>query len=85
MLSKVLTAALYGIEGRMIIVETDITKGLPSYNVVGLGDMVIKEAGPRVRAAIINSVRSLIRHFPLIAFSLSAIVTQTAIMLMMTK
>ena len=55
MLSKVLTAALYGIEGRMIIVETDITKGLPSYNVVGLGDMVIKEAGPRVRAAIINS------------------------------
>lgn len=55
MLSKVLTAALYGIEGRMIKVETDITSGLPCYNVVGLGDTVIKEAGPRVRAAILNS------------------------------
>ena len=55
MLSKIMTASLYGLDGKMINVETDITNGLPCYNVVGLGDTVIKEAGPRIRAAIEHS------------------------------
>lgn len=55
MLSKIMTASLYGLDGKMISVETDVTRGLPCYNVVGLGDTVIREAGPRIRAAIENS------------------------------
>ena len=55
MLSKIATAALYGMEGMMITVETDIGSGLPGYNVVGLGDVVIREAGDRIKAAMINS------------------------------
>ena len=55
MLSKIMTASLYGIDGQVITVETDITSGLPSYNVVGLGDAVIKEAGERIRSALANS------------------------------
>lgn len=55
MLSKVMTASLYGLDGKMISVETDIRNGLPCYNVVGLGDTVIREAGSRIRTAIENS------------------------------
>jgi len=55
MLSKVLTASLSGIDGRFVIVETDISGGLPAYNVIGLGDTMIKESGDRIRSAIINS------------------------------
>ena len=55
MLSKVMTASLYGIEGQVITVETDISSGLPAYNVVGRGDTVIREGGERIKASMINS------------------------------
>ena len=52
MLSKVLSFGLLGIEGFPIDVETDVSNGLPSFDVVGLGDTAIKEAKERVKNAI---------------------------------
>lgn len=55
MLSKVQTASVSGIEGKPVAVEVDITRGLPGFYVVGLGDTSIKEAGQRVKSAVRNS------------------------------
>jgi magnesium chelatase family protein len=52
---KVITAAFSGINGIMVSVEIDITKGLPNFNIVGLADISVKESKERVRSAIINS------------------------------
>lgn len=52
---KMISATYSGLEGQLIDVEVDITKGLPYFNIVGLPDTAIKEAKERVRSAIINS------------------------------
>ena len=36
MLSKVNTAALYGLNAMPVVVETDITRGMPGFYIVGL-------------------------------------------------
>ncbi|MBO5994638.1 MAG: ATP-binding protein, partial [Firmicutes bacterium] len=54
MLAITKTAALRGIEGIDVTVEVDSSRGLPSFHVVGLGDLAVKEAGERVRMAILN-------------------------------
>ncbi len=55
MLAKVVSFGLKGIEGYKVDVETDISNGLPHFDVVGLADTAIKEAKERVRSAILNS------------------------------
>lgn len=55
MLSKVKTCVLQGLEGHIIYVETDISRGLPGFTIVGLPDISIKESKERVRASIKNS------------------------------
>ena len=55
MFSKVNSCALMGIDGRIVEVETDISNGIPSFDVVGLGDTAVRESRERVRAAIKNS------------------------------
>lgn len=55
MLSNVITVALRGIEPFLIGVETDIARGLPAMNIVGLGDTTVKEASDRIRTAIQNA------------------------------
>ena len=55
MYSKVNSFGLKGIDGFPIEVETDVSNGLPHFEVVGLADMAIKEAKERVRNAIRNS------------------------------
>lgn len=52
---KITSAAFNGIEGKIVDVEVDISKGLPCFNIVGLGDTSIKESKERVRAAVVNS------------------------------
>lgn len=52
---KIRSAAFSGVEGVMINVEVDISYGLPTFNIVGLGDLAVKESKERVRAAVINS------------------------------
>ena len=55
MFSTVKSMSLDGLDGYLVEVETDISPGLPSFNVVGLPDTSIKEAKERVRASIKNS------------------------------
>lgn len=55
MLSKITSFALKGLEGVPVEVETDINKGMVSYDLVGLPDTAVKESKERVRSAIKNS------------------------------
>lgn len=55
MLAKTETIALKGIRGMRVTVETDISKGLPYFTIIGLGDAAVKESSERVRRAIANS------------------------------
>ncbi len=52
---KIYSAAYTGIKGFLVDVEVDISYGLPTFNIVGLGDTAIKESKDRVRTSIINS------------------------------
>lgn len=54
MFSRVVTAALHGLEVNFIQVEADISSGLPGFHMVGYLASEVKEAGERVRAAIKN-------------------------------
>jgi len=55
MLAKVYSCAVIGLEGQIVEVEVDTSRGLPSFTLVGLPDAAVKESGERVRAAIKNS------------------------------
>ena len=55
MLACVRTAAVYGIEACPIQVEIDVSRGLPSFTMVGLPDAGIRESRDRIRSAIRNS------------------------------
>lgn len=49
-----------GLDGVPVQVETDVSKGVVSYDLVGLPDAAVKESKERVRSAIKNSAM----HFP---------------------
>ncbi|MDD3840421.1 MAG: YifB family Mg chelatase-like AAA ATPase [Clostridia bacterium] len=55
MISKVKSCALIGLNGHIVEVETDISSGLPCFDIVGLPDTSVRESKERVRAAIKNS------------------------------
>ena len=55
MIAKVQSYALSGLEGVCVTVEADVSKGLPSYDMVGLPDAAVKESKERVRSAVKNS------------------------------
>src|SRR5688572_22531980 len=55
MLAKTFSATVHGAGGRMIKVECDITNGLPSLTIVGLGGKTVDEAKERLRSALRNS------------------------------
>lgn len=55
MISKITTATLFGINGKVIEVEVDISYGLPAFNIVGLPEASVKESKERVRSAIKNA------------------------------
>ena len=52
---QIISATHRGLDGVLINVEVDITRGIPIFNIVGLPDTSIKESKERVRMAIINS------------------------------
>ena len=54
--AKVLSAAPIGFDGRIIEIEGDATRGLPSIQIVGLANKSIDEAKERVKSAIANSL-----------------------------
>jgi magnesium chelatase family protein len=51
-LASVPSATLLGVEGRPVRVEVHVSKGLPSFTVVGLPDTTCRESRDRVRAAL---------------------------------
>ncbi|MBQ2664640.1 MAG: YifB family Mg chelatase-like AAA ATPase, partial [Clostridia bacterium] len=55
MLSKIYSRGLSGIDGFPVSVETDISNGMPAFDIVGLPDTAVKEAKERVRSAIKNT------------------------------
>ncbi|MBO7245051.1 MAG: YifB family Mg chelatase-like AAA ATPase [Alphaproteobacteria bacterium] len=60
MISSTNTVAFLGIHVLKIKIEVQITSGLPSFSIVGLGDKAITESRERVRAAL----HSLNLHLP---------------------
>lgn len=55
MLSHIYSCGLSGIYGFSVCVETDISNGLPAFDIVGLPDAAVKEAKERIRSAIKNT------------------------------
>lgn len=55
MYSRINTCVLQGLDGFVVDVEADLSRGIPVFNIVGLPDTSIKESKERVRAAIKNS------------------------------
>jgi len=55
MLAKVHTAAVVGLEGQVVEVEVDTSRGLPSFSIVGLPDKAVQESRERVQAAVKNA------------------------------
>ena len=54
-LALVQSRALLGLEAAAVTVEVHLANGLPSFTLVGLADVEVKEARERVRCAIQNS------------------------------
>jgi len=54
--AKVFSAAPVGFNGHIIEVESDASKGLPGFQVVGMGNKAIDEARERVKSAITHSL-----------------------------
>lgn len=55
MIAIVKSTVLQGMDGCIVEVEVDVSRGLPSFDIVGLPDTSVREAKDRVRAAIKNS------------------------------
>ena len=55
MYAKTFGETTCGINGEEIIVEVDISNGLPAFELVGLPDTAVRESRERVRAALKNS------------------------------
>ena len=55
MYCTVVSAAIDGISGRRVTVESDVTDGLPTFSLVGFLASETREAAERVRSALRNS------------------------------
>ena len=55
MLASLRSAAVVGVEALAVIVEVDVSFGLPVFTMVGLPDASVRESRDRVRTAIRNS------------------------------
>lgn len=51
MISKIATVAFQGINTQEVIVEVQMSSGLPNFNIVGLADKAVAESRERVRAS----------------------------------
>ena len=55
MLSKIKSMSLEGLTGYLVEIQSDVSGGLPNFEIVGLPDVRVKEAKERVKTAIKNS------------------------------
>ena len=54
-LAIVHSRASAGIRALPVVVEADLSNGLPAFSIVGLPETVVKESRDRVRSALLNS------------------------------
>ena len=54
-LALVQSRALLGLHAAEVTVEVHLANGLPSFSLVGLADVEVKEARERVRSALVNA------------------------------
>jgi magnesium chelatase family protein len=54
MISKVRSSAVLGIDAYIVDVETDVSRGLPSFSIVGLPKGAVKESRERVESVVKN-------------------------------
>jgi magnesium chelatase family protein len=55
MITKILSGAVDGIDGYVVAVEVDVSRGLPAFQIVGLPNAAVRESRERVLAAVRNS------------------------------
>lgn len=55
MLSVTKSLVLHGLDGILVNIEIDISSGIPSWEIIGLPDVSVKESKERVKTAIKNS------------------------------
>ncbi len=55
MVGKIFSCSITGLDCHLIEVQADISPGLPSFTIVGLGDTSVQESKERVRSGIKNS------------------------------
>ncbi|MBQ4572538.1 MAG: YifB family Mg chelatase-like AAA ATPase [Clostridia bacterium] len=55
MFSRIISLGLFGMEAYKVIVEADISGGMPRFDIVGLPDTAVSESRERVRSAIKNA------------------------------
>lgn len=55
MVTSLKSCAIAGVDGKIVEVEVDTIKGIPSFDIVGLADTAVKESKERVRSALKNS------------------------------
>lgn len=58
-IKKLNSAALDGIEAFLVKIEASFTKGLPNFNIVGLGDEAIRESKERIKSALLLLVSKI--------------------------
>ncbi len=54
MFAKVKSLGIFGMDSFSVVVESDLSRGLPRFDIVGLPDTAVKESKERVRASIKN-------------------------------
>lgn len=55
MISKIISGAVFGIESRLLTVETDISDGLPYFSMIGYVSADVRECGERAKVALRNA------------------------------
>ena len=55
MIAKIHSMIPCGFDARLVEVEGDMNRGLPTFNIVGMANKTINEAKERVRSALVNS------------------------------
>ena len=55
MLSIIKSLALHGLQGYLVSIEVDVSHGMPSFEIIGLPDVTLKESKERIKTAIKNS------------------------------
>jgi magnesium chelatase family protein len=54
MITKIFSAALWGLDAFLVSAETDLSAGFPAFQIIGLGDTAVQESKERVRSSMRN-------------------------------